>query len=164
MSLDNLIPKKDVVNNNIIFTISLDHLHVNDEPSPNRGNILSHYYENMRIINTRLSEFIKDKKNSTIKLAYNFIPSAFYLEYPELKHFMMFQWMYQYDKSFLFNSISQLKIKEDTIALNSLRQAVLHNFKNSEYVLDRHIFQSMVDDILYFVRIGLITPNELTAL
>ncbi|MDR1742203.1 MAG: hypothetical protein LBR48_00050 [Dysgonamonadaceae bacterium] len=164
ISLDSLTTKNDATNNNVVFTVNPECLHLNGNQFQH-NDTLSRYYENLKILYDRCGELTKDKSdNTSIKLAYNFIPSTFYLKYPVLKQFLLFKWIYQYDKKFSLKSMSQLKIKEDTVALNFDRQSILQSFMRSEYVLDRSVFRSVVDDIIYFVRVGLITAAELTSL
>ena len=137
------------------FSMRLDNLRAND--------IVTRYYNS---VNESLDNFGREEfhRDSILKLAYNFIPSAFYLNYPELKRFILFKWMYQYDPDFSFKSISEFTVPQDIAELNTKRKLVIQGFKMNEYVLDRHIFQSMADDIMYIARIKLITAEELKVL
>jgi hypothetical protein len=147
ISLDSIAHPKE--KNNVVFALNYTE-YLND--------IFELYRKS---IETSLDYFGQEELflNSNLKLAYNLIPSSFYLKYQTLVRFVVFKWMYQMNSFSDF--MSELIIPTDILRLNKKRLFTLQNIENNEYVLDRHVFQSFVDDIRYFVSINLITKEEL---
>lgn len=149
ISLDKIVhPESE---NNVVF--SLNYKEYSD-------NFINTYHKQLE---TSIAHFKHEDTflNASMKLAYNIVPASFYLKYNTLAKFVIFKWMYQADANFSFDSLSKLILPEETHSLMMRRLYMLHSVDNNEYILDRHIFQSFVDDIKYFVRIGLITSEEL---
>jgi len=103
--------------------------------------------------------FLKDieKEPATeMGVAAKMFHDTLHLKYKYITRFYLFKWMYQYDNLTVvkkFENIAGTTRILDILA--QMREAYLH-IKNTYYILDRQIFQNLVDDIKYFEIIGLI--------
>ena len=94
----------------------------------------------------------------------NILPKCFYYYYPNITRFYLFKWLYQYsdvDTMKPFRDVGSCdRVKK--IQREFLRE--VREIRSCYFIFDHLVFRYLVTDILFFVSINLITPEELKVL
>ena len=94
----------------------------------------------------------------------NILPKCFYYYYPNITRFYLFKWLYQYsdvDTMKPFRDVGSCdRVKK--IQREFLRE--VREIRSWYFIFDHLVFRYLVTDILFFVSINLITPEELKVL
>ena len=151
VSLDKLVGTN--MNANAIFDLNIVRQH---DPLETYYSIVNNY--------VRIFREIKDDPMSELCTSSNMIPQTFYLKYELLSKFRMFKWLYQYsdvDTMKPFRDVGSCdRVKK--IQREFLRE--VREIRSCYFIFDHLVFRYLVTDILFFVSINLITPEELKVL
>lgn len=97
--------------------------------------------------------------NSQFMLSANMLPQQIYLQYENLSKFFLFKWIY-------YNEGETVKAYHNIKVPNRMRQIfknsfVAHQgFSETYYILDRYMYQYLINEIEYFFSIGLIKEED----
>lgn len=103
---------------------------------------------------------LKKVNNTEMGLAANLIPQIFYLKYPNLSKVRLFKWIYQNDKTNVYNSYADLIIPNRIYDLQREYVRETQFIKSTMYILDNQIFTSFINDVNYFININLISQAD----
>jgi hypothetical protein len=114
--------------------------------------------------NIRIFKAVKDNPTLEWYAASNIIPQVFYLDHDNLARFLLYKWMYQHEKINYIKYFSELKISEDLREKQKEYVKVSREAASSNFIWDNMMFNSLVNDIRYFVGINLINRDEVEIL
>lgn len=107
---------------------------------------------------------IKDDPTAELGAAIKMFPDAFHLRYKNITTYYLFKWIYQYSSPESKKYFSEIKATERSLSLLKEMRHLYNLIKTRDYILDKKIFQNLVDDLSYFGSIRLITPDELASI
>ncbi|WP_128331748.1 hypothetical protein [Apibacter sp. HY039] len=148
---------------------SLDHL-VRNEPNKNalyELDMLSGHEDLFDVYQQRVEFFTRFFKNACqypnhLKMANNTIPYIFSLEFKELSRLYLYKWVYQQKllpqpfSEFEIPKIIRLKEEECFYYVNQIQRV--------QITLDVNVFKSVIQDIVYFSQLELISKDSLNTL
>ena len=109
-------------------------------------------------------EKIRKAKSSELIIAYNRIPVALTANYEYIKKFRYYKWIHQTHDVPLNFYFSEFKVPSQ---LNTDYKKYTYNYqkiKNITIILDKNIFVSIIDEMLYYYKRNLINREELKAM
>ncbi|MCD8166814.1 MAG: hypothetical protein LUE93_12305 [Bacteroides sp.] len=118
--------------------------------------MLEHFVNALRIISR--------SPESELGSALNILPQSLSLIFPHIYNFYLFKWMYQYGAPSSKMNYADI---EPTARLKKINKEIVsttHHFAHSYYIWDRMIFRYLVNDILYFANIKLLSKVEVEEL
>ncbi|MCD7915880.1 MAG: hypothetical protein LUG96_11910 [Tannerellaceae bacterium] len=108
----------------------------------------------------QLIESSKNTENTEHASALNMIPSSLYLNYDHILRFYIFKWKYQYENASKIIRCKDIHPSRQLLETVKQTPAIARHASNTVYIWDNWIFQSIVNDIIYFHTIKLITKEE----
>lgn len=144
ISLDNTIGTKN--NKSALFNLSIVDI---EDPIITYEKIVKRYCD--------LYKSLRNFENTELGLAANIIPHGLFLKYSNLAKLRLFKWLYQNDKSNTYNFVVSDKLR--SLQKEYVRE--VQHIKSTIYILDNHIFDSFINDVHYFINIGLINKQEI---
>lgn len=114
-------------------------------------------YFMMEEYNNFLREIIVDPSAEFFTAA-KIIPDMLHLPYKNLTKFYLFKWFYLYGATKKFHEV---KAYDQVLEKLDVMMNLYSQVKNLHFVFDKMLFQNLVDDLIYFKDIQLITPDEI---
>lgn len=110
--------------------------------------------------------FAETRKCKSVKrrFAKNYIPLFFSLNYPALTKFKYYKWVHQMLDVKPDFAMSDLVMPQDITDLQKQWGEIEEEWVNTTYIFDDNIFLSLIKDINYFYKRGLINESEIREL
>lgn len=99
----------------------------------------------------------------TRAVASNTIPRSLYFKYPQLSRFFFFKWLYQSGHPGI-KQFGDVKIPPEMMKKQLDFIAESRRAEKTLLILDSTVFQSALNEVLYFARIGVLVPEEIDTL
>jgi len=90
----------------------------------------------------------------------NKLSRQFFAGFPHLNQFYLFKWMHQYGVDSETIPYSKTIISEEKLKLTAEYYQAIKHVPNSNFILDKRLFDYLINDIRYFHSIYLITDEE----
>ncbi len=151
VSLDKLTTYNSA--SNALF--KLNFVHYND--------LLNTYYKQIER-NIQFFNYVKDSPSVEWYTASNILPQVFNLDFEYLSRFLLFKWIYQHLKANDIKSFSEFQLSTKLGNIQKQYVAASKKVTYTCFIWDKMIFQHLINDILYFQRIYLISEKEVQLL
>ncbi|MCC8088898.1 MAG: hypothetical protein LIO79_06505 [Rikenellaceae bacterium] len=153
------------------FNISADEIFGNVSPKSRPYQLkMTEFYDMQKADYANLEQFLesiktlKDSPDTEISVAYNMIPQTLYLAYDNIYHFYLFKWAFHNSKPENTKCFSEVVPSGKLLEINKRIIKQAREAGNTCYIWDDMIFDSMVNDIKYFLSIRLITKEEVSVI
>jgi len=110
-----------------------------------------------------LEMLISSEQSEYIEISYSF-PESLLENYPALSKFHTFKWMYQYGSEKDIPSFTQLVLPEEAINMEKKYCNSIKRIKHLSYIWDNLVVQYLINDILYFRSIYLLSEEDVQLL
>lgn len=111
-----------------------------------------------------LARQIKNMTDSETGVSCSSLPNSLYIKYENINKFYFFKWQYLYANAGQVKPFSDVKVTERMRKMQKQLYDSLRGIKHTNYIWDRLVFYSIVEDIKHFASIYLITPEEVAEL
>jgi len=122
------------------------------EPSKDEINFLKQIIQSYK-------DFTDDTESELMTIC-NKLPRQLLAGFEYLNHFYMFKRLYQYGFEKDAVQFSQAEISRESSRLSADYYQAIKNFKNTNFIFDRMLFDYLVSDIQYFYSIRIINDEE----
>lgn len=112
----------------------------------------------------QLFEGIGDVSAVEAGTAANVVPQVFTMNYETISRFRYMKWIYQSQEYEQPRTMDEVVIPDDLYRKQREYVSTMQRFGFTYYVLDSMLFTSLVNDISYFVSIGMVSPHEVDRL
>ena len=102
--------------------------------------------------------------SASMMIACNIIPYSCIIKYDYLYKFYLYKKIFQNDISSNTKTFSELVVPTTHRYLRKKLDARINSMQETTIIFDKHIFYTMVDDILYFRELRLLNENDLKLL
>jgi len=109
---------------------------------------------------TQAISYLKDFPDSEFMNICNKLPRPLLAGFGYLNQFYLFKSIYQYGSEKTFIPFSQVVVSEEIRQLTTEYYKAIKNVQNSSFIFDRMLFDNLVNEILYFHSIHIITDEE----
>ncbi len=106
---------------------------------------------------------VSKSKHNTVAMAANSMPYSFYLEFENLSKFRLYKWMYQRHNDPEL-SFSKMKVPADITAAHSKLADEILLIESLYAIIDRNLFSSIINEIIFFYKRNLLLKQELELL
>lgn len=147
------------------LNISLDEIINNTERIKHFKVCLANYNNPQEVDYEILQEYVdiingtKDDPHSRMMALTNSLPQAIYLQYEKMRTFFLFKWRF-------YNTPNSPKAYHEIIIPDRMQEifnkslSAQMQFNITEYIFDKYIFISLINDIKYLASIGLIKTQD----
>jgi hypothetical protein len=104
--------------------------------------------------------YLKDFPDTEFMDICNKLPRQTLSGFNYLNQFYLFKWMYEYGNGKDVVPFSKIIVSEEKRRLTAEYHEAIKQVPNSNFIWDRMLFNHLIDDILYFHSINLITDEE----
>ena len=118
--------------------------------------------EEMKILKQIVQKikWMKDFPESEYMFICNKLPRQLHAGYKYIHQFYLFKWDYQYGENKKVTPFAQTNISEEKVQLDVEYYQAVKQVPTSNFILDRQLFDYLVNDIRYFYSIKLISDQE----
>lgn len=106
----------------------------------------------------------KDVELASMMIACNIIPYSSVIRYDNLYKFYLFKKLFQKDIFSCAKTFSELVISSNHKVLRKKLEVRINSICDTTLVIDKHVIYTMVDDILYFKELNLLSASDLALL
>ena len=90
----------------------------------------------------------------------NTLPRSLFVSYPILARFNMFKWLYHCGNEKSIHSFNQFEVSQKTLEFGIEYYDIIKNITHISYMWDSRIIQHLINDVLYFESIYLLSKEE----
>ena len=104
--------------------------------------------------------FLQKSPNAEYLEVCNRLPCPFYANFAYLNQYYMFRWLHQYSHPSNIIPFSQAAFSWENIQLSNKYCHAMKQIPKTDFILDDLLFEHLVNDILYFQSVRMITDEE----
>lgn len=105
-----------------------------------------------------------DDPEARFAMTAKMIPPTFYLQHEMLRNFYLLKWIYQYSDKPETPKISEVKYDNRLLDIFSQETELYNSMPHTDIVFHEYIYLRIIQDIRYFIKLGLIGKDELAVL
>ncbi len=129
----------------------------------NPQNYFEKHCEKLELFSTVFKE-MQGAKKVTLRGAYSFMPYTFLFPYKKLSQFRHYKWNYLsqgVNPNFVF---SDMHVPPHVLEMEKTILSEIHLIPKIVFILDKNVFSSLLNDIVYFYQRNLISETEILEL
>ncbi|MDR1937675.1 MAG: hypothetical protein LBQ73_04135 [Tannerellaceae bacterium] len=137
-----------------VENMALFNLHIINHEDP-----IEAYYQTTKDFMQNYT-LVKNDPTAEWYTASNTLPHAFYMDHEYLSKFLLYKWMYQQVKIVNLKYFSELEVPEKIRKMQLEYVRETKSIANANFIWDKMMFLSLINDVRYFSDINLITDKE----
>ena len=120
-------------------------------------------YKLLENYNRDLERITQDPEGKMVEVL-NALPRGLYCRSELLTRFVTMKWLYKFDTAEEIVPLSEIHVSERMRALDLEYVNLVHNIPEVHSIHDKRFIEHMIEDIIYFRSIGMVTEDELVLL